>query len=479
MNFNKLLYKFKRRLIGENILKAILSGVFLSSIAVSLISFVYHMMSIDAPGWMLHIACPTAFSYGFVFSFIRNYPTNKKTAARIDETGLQERISTMLEFRSQNQVIHQIQRADALHHLNQTKTSGLKFMPLGKELLLCLIALLAAVIITHIPYDIWKTELADTGITEDQLKIIEDLIAELKEESSKLSVAPETKDTLSRMIAQLEKDLKNSESDLELVAHIEDARQHTKDTLQHYLSLYQIGEALQRYQLTFALGEGISFCDGNAVSAALVDIQVLLLEDNTLITTLSETINAALVDSGVSSEDRLFQALNQFAMDLLNVLTTDNADDIYPALSWTIDTAEEAILAILGNQSDIQSKMNLMDDILAKAKDRLLGINPDLPEYQPPEIDMPESSGGEPTEGENPEGQPNGEMPEDGEGDGPGEGGDTPGMIESIYDPVSGNVSYGEVFAVYYAEYLKALEAGEVPPDLQKIIDQYFSTLDQ
>ena len=70
-------------------------------------------------------------------------------------------------------------------------------------------------------------------------------------------------------------------------------------------------------------------------------------------------------------------------------------------------------------------------------------------------------------------------MPEDGEGDIPGEGSDTPGMIESIYDPVSGNVSYGEVFAVYYAEYLKALEAGDVPPELQKIIDQYFSTLDQ
>ena len=50
-------------------------------------------------------------------------------------------------------------------------------------------------------------------------------------------------------------------------------------------------------------------------------------------------------------------------------------------------------------------------------------------------------------------------------------------MTEGIYDPVSGSVSYGEVFAAYYAEYLAALEAGEVPEDLQEIIDQYFSSL--
>jgi len=476
MNFNKLLHKFKRRLIGETLLNALLSGVFLSAVAVFFISLIYHILATNAPGWMLRVACPVAFSYGSIFSFIQHYPTNKKTATRIDETGLQERISTMLEFHAQNEDIYQLQRTDALHHLNQTKPSRLKFLPFGKELLCCLIALLAAIIITHIPYDIWKTDMAATGITEDQLQIIDDLIAQLKEESAKLSVEPETKDTLSRMISQLEKNLKESESDLELVAHIEDARQQTKDTLQPYLSLYQIGEALQRYELTFSLGEGISFCDGHAVSAALTDYLIHLSEDIPLITTLSDTINAALLDSGVPSEDRLFRALNQFAVNLLAAL---NSDDIYSALSHAVDTAEEDILAILGNQAGIESKKNLLDDILAKAKDRLLGINPDLPEYQPPEIDMPESSGGEPPEGENQEGQPEGEMPEDGEGDIPGEGSDTPGMIESIYDPVSGNVSYGEVFAVYYAEYLKALEAGNVPPELQKIIDQYFSTLDQ
>lgn len=64
----------------------------------------------------------------------------------------------------------------------------------------------------------------------------------------------------------------------------------------------------------------------------------------------------------------------------------------------------------------------------------------------------------------------NGERPPEG----PGEGNT---MTEGIYDPVLGNVPYGKVFAAYYAKYLKALEEGTVPKDLQDIMDKYFSSL--
>ena len=82
-------------------------------------------------------------------------------------------------------------------------------------------------------------------------------------------------------------------------------------------------------------------------------------------------------------------------------------------------------------------------------------------------------------EGERPEGEmPEGEMPEGMEGEMPGDGeGEGSTMTEGIYDPVSGSVTYGEVFAAYYAQYLEALETGEVPEDLQEIMDQYFSAL--
>ncbi|MBP1576205.1 MAG: hypothetical protein J6A68_01605, partial [Oscillospiraceae bacterium] len=50
-------------------------------------------------------------------------------------------------------------------------------------------------------------------------------------------------------------------------------------------------------------------------------------------------------------------------------------------------------------------------------------------------------------------------------------------LTETVYDPDSGNVPYGEVFIFYYTEYLTALENGEVPEELQQIIDGYFAAL--
>ena len=185
----------------------------------------------------------------------------------------------------------------------------------------------------------------------------------------------------------------------------------------------------------------------------------------------------ALIASGVSSENQLFRALNDFAVALL---TVPDAENIYRTLSDVATTAEEAILAALADQVATEFGQNLLDSILSDAKDRILGINPDLPEYAPPNIDMPESSESETPEGEIPEGgMPDGDASEDGQGDGQGDSGDEQYMMESIYDPVSGNISYREVFALYYAEYLKTLKAGTVPPDWQEIIDRYFSTLDQ
>lgn len=478
MNIDKLFRNFKARLLWEALLRAFLVSFSLLAASVFTISLIYHILTTTAPIKVFLIVCPITFLIGFAFTLAGNYPTQKKIANRIDETGLQERISTMLAYRREESDILRLQRNDALSHLNRTQPSRLHFRPLGKTILICLICILCAVIITRIPYDIWKINVTDTGTTEEQLQIIENMLARLREESKDAAIPDSSEEELRNIINQLEAGLKDSSTDLELVAQIETARQQIKNALDKLLTQYAIGEALQQFELTAPLGEAISAGDGNAVSTALLDLKVLLAEDNELIEPFSQNINEALISSGVSSADQLFEALNDFAVNLLKIPDSEN---IYSALSDVITAAEEAIINALADRVATEFKQNLLDSILVDAKDRILGINPDLPEYAPPEIDMPESSGNQPPEGENPEGQPEGEMPDgempDGEGD--GEGGDEQRMIESIYDPVSGHVSYGEVFAVYYAEYLKALEAGKVPPDLQEIIQRYFSTLDQ
>ena len=51
-------------------------------------------------------------------------------------------------------------------------------------------------------------------------------------------------------------------------------------------------------------------------------------------------------------------------------------------------------------------------------------------------------------------------------------------MTEGFYDPVLGYVTFGEVYATYYAEYLQALRDGKVPEELQEKMDKYFSGLE-
>ena len=70
----------------------------------------------------------------------------------------------------------------------------------------------------------------------------------------------------------------------------------------------------------------------------------------------------------------------------------------------------------------------------------------------------------------------------EGESTGSGSGGDADDkdtMTEEFFDPYSGDVSYGEVFAAYYAKYLAAKEAGTVDEALQQIADRYFTALEK
>ncbi|MBQ8399631.1 MAG: hypothetical protein IJX08_06650, partial [Clostridia bacterium] len=93
--------------------------------------------------------------------------------------------------------------------------------------------------------------------------------------------------------------------------------------------------------------------------------------------------------------------------------------------------------------------------------------------------------GGDPAPGpgNGPRPGPDGEGGEGGEGDSDGDGQQQGGdgkedeRLEVFYDPISGEVSYGKVFDAYYAEYLKALKTGEVPKELQEIMDRYFEAL--
>ena len=117
--------------------------------------------------------------------------------------------------------------------------------------------------------------------------------------------------------------------------------------------------------------------------------------------------------------------------------------------------------------------MEQMQNALQNALDQLLGNQSQRPTGEPttPEGEEDQEP---PTDGQTPEG-----MPPSGTGGNPADPsqGTQIAMTEGFFDPISGSVSYGEVFATYYAQYLEALEKGNVPQYLQEIMDKYYSSL--
>ena len=481
MKLNKLFRSFKRKMIGENILKAFLLGITLAACGVFLTSFVFHILILETPILLTAIIGCSIFILSFLTAFFIRYPTRKCVAARVDAMGLKERASTMLEFQNVNTEIAQLQRTDAIAHIKNASPKQMALQIRKTEYLLCVVSICLAFTMLVLPFNVFAFGGPSVPNNDEQQEAVKELIAQLREEVKEAELEEQLKESLNQIIDELEEDLQNAESELDQAAEIQQAIKEMQELMEKALTKYKIGEALQKYELTRTLGEAISGGNAEKVSAALDNLETSLIEDTSLVAQLSEKISAALRDSGVAEDDSLYTALAEFSDTLILLDITNEA--FADSLSTVFNDAEAAILAALEKQAAIKEQLGQLEETMKDAKDDVLGNEKEeKPEAEP--TGEGEKPDGEQPEGEKPEGEkPEGERPEDkpadsqgGEVQAEGEGsGNT--MTEGIYDPISGSVTYGEVFAAYYAQYLEALEAGEVPEELQEIIDQYFSAL--
>lgn len=520
MNIKNLLRSFKTKLLLECFLHASVISLMLGAISIFIISLVYHILLQETPLDLVAIIGGGVFALSFLTLFILRYPTAKRVAARVDAMGLQERASTMLEYQNENTPMAQLQRSDAVEHIRKTSPHQMPLVSSSAHWILCLACICLALGMLVMPVNAFSSEEMSTVEQQEQQQFIKDLIDQLREEVKQAELEEQLQEELEQLIDQLEQDLQSAETELDQAGQIQEAIRDMEQLLEESLTKNQIGEALQKYELTRPLGEAVSDGDAEKVSSAMNDLESALVENTDLVRELSDTVAAALADSEVAEDDALYMAFNDFSYTLLLLDTT--AEDFPENLSAFFDDAEAAILAALEQQNAIDQLMGEMEDTMEEAKDEVLGIEPEETTAptegesseggeegsegtEPTEgegsegTEGEESEGGEegsegaegqePTEGEGSEGAEGegsegaegteGEGSEGGEGSGTGEGegmGST--MTEEIYDPISGNVTYGDVFAAYYAKYLEALEAGEVPEDLQEIMDQYFGALD-
>ena len=503
MQPKQLLRGFRNKLLLECLLKAGLNALMVSAAGVFVTSLVCHIQLRETPPALTTQIGGGLFALVFLAAFLLRYPTWKRVAARVDALGLKERASTMLEYWDWDTPLLQLQRDDAAAHIRSTEPRKLALQVGRGQWIMCALAVCLAAVMLVLPVNAFAMGEEDALQETEPNQAIAELIEQLREEVKTAELEEDMKEELDRIIDQLEEELQDSESELEQATQIQQAMEEMQELMESALTKNQIGEALQKRQSTRSLGEAISDNDAERVTAALEALKQALAEAPENIQALAEDIASALEESGVENTDELFAALEKLKEALEN--QDPASEELEQELEETFETAREEILEALEQQAAIEEQLGQMEETMEEAKDEVLGIEPE--EEEASEGGEEESEGGEePTEGgeeaseggeeaseggeeaseggentEDSEGGENTEGSEGGEGMSGSEGGEGEGstMTEGIYDPISGSVTYGEVFAAYYAQYLEALESGEVPEELQEIMDQYFSALGQ
>ena len=565
-------------MIIEGILKTAMFSIMIGALSVFIVSFIYHIRIKEPSSLLLIVTFMVMFVASFLPTFLAKYfPTKKKIAKRIDEIGLQERISTMYEYRYGEEEIYRLQRQDALVHLKGIPSKQIIKPIQIRDWLGTLICLLMMLLILFLPYNVFAIKAPENpseAVDKEKEEKIRELIEKLREEIDNSDTDNSVQEELEEIVEQLEEELKDSaekdkggnsdkkenadgnnkgnsdenqyedQDGLNQAAAMDKAEDGMQDKIEDAISKDEIGEALQNNELTREFGEAISKGDIEAAKEALNNLKDKLNADNSLVEQLAQAVSDALEQSGIEPQDGLYMALEQFSEDLKNTSSWIGAiEDIEKLLDDDIEAAQSSIAMELEKQSMLEALLDALEGILEAAKDEALGN--ERPEGQEPGDEQGEdqensgeqpgeeqgSSGNQPGEEQGSSGsQPGEEQGNSGNqpgeeqgssGNQPGEeqgsSGNQPGeeqgnggqsgeqsggsdgngnsqgnmpgegdegfsnghqMNEGIYDPISGDVPYGDVYAVYFAKYLEALKAGEVPEELREIIEAYFSELD-
>jgi hypothetical protein len=344
-----------------------------------------------------------------------------------------------------------------------------------------MLCLALAVTIAALPYDLFAPKEDTAAIAqEEQIRaMVDDLRQQVRD--AQLTAAAEAE--LQALLDQLEKDLLATDNELERAALIQQAQQNIEETLFFSISRYAIGRALQNYTLTEGLGKQISGDQPTFISEPMDQLYEDITGPTKQINRLSNNLANALEESGIDPYDSLYIAFQNFSIGISDMLNYTEGPDFTPAwtyedLRFLFDVAEENILAALEEQAHTEGEMENLSTSLNATLDSLLEQSAGevmTTEKQPQQGGANnQSSSQNPSGGSdgNPSGTPVGGMFDSGESN----SGPTM-MLEGIYDPVSGDVTYGEVFAAYYAQYLEALDAGEIPDELRPYFERYFSSL--
>lgn len=495
-NFEKFIKKMKRELW----IKSLLCGLSLALLVESLLIFLAKRIPFSLH-WMIAISFYLFSSAGLTYLFKKKvFKLNeKKLANRLDQDiSSQERVKTMVEFKEQDSPMIRLQREDTNALLEKVDAKQFKIRFSFSNFILGILSFIAFVAVLLVPSkkiipiaepsssesasesdsssneSSSKNEETSNGGSEestgqgngdDNSDSLQDAFDDMKQEvNNNEGLDQEGKDDINNDLDNLEDQLNDSQDNAG--EQIDQSKEDINNKLDENITKDEIGEALQNQDTTQEIGENVQNGDTEGTSNSLDDLRDSLKdltgEDlKNALEDIASDIDQALTESGVDANDPLYQAFDNLSNNLKENASNAIDEDIQNQIDQSFEQAKDEINEALKDQNAIEDLKESLNQKLDDLKDQL------------------GNSGGEPSDTPS--------DPEDPNGSGQGGGGDGAdsgsGEIkyasdDLIYDPNTGNyVKYGDVMSYYYSLVLQGISEGDLPSDLESLINEYFSSL--
>lgn len=510
LEMKKVLAPFRRRLRLEAWGHAAAYGCAVGLAAVSVWLTVLHVLgrkpqAVGCIGLFASVALLT----GILLYALCYRPTVKRTAARMDAIGLQERVRTMVALREDDALLSRLQREDAREAIARTDVHRLTLRWPVKALVICLAAALLTAGLAVMPFEHPAQTVAEAEETEEA-RLIRQMIDDLRARIESANISEEERARLLAELEAAEQALAKGDADIETLAEMTRASGEIVEELNQMEMFRNWAYTLLQYEELAVLGQAILDKDveGASMAVAAMRADVYASETSSImldkLTRLMLDIQEALETSPPDdSEAYLGYAFSNFADEIQTAAAFlyTNMDPVqYIELAFY---RFDSRLRMYLSGEDIIELVEEGEDagetkyIAQKAQEAGEGDGASKGRTEGEET-------GEGTEGESVE-LLYSDVAEGRRGTGSGTrdkqyhaearsvyepGRDVsvdpdyvPGRVNpdgtvqrkaASYVQQSGMVPYTEVYGIYYAQLLKQLEQGEIPEWLLEEVEAYF-----
>ena len=455
--------KFKRKLQLGAVLRSVVFGLSLGTLTLAAFWLTAKLTANDPDFITFALYSCVAALAGAVILLLLLLPTGRRIARRVDKhLALGEKTQTMLAFRKDQSPMATLQREDTDRILRETPKRRVKGVCTWLFILIPVIAALtltgAALVPAKQPPEPPPVVENNFAITPWQTQALKDLIEKVKtsdmEEEPKEATVKQLESLLIKL-GSIKKEPAMKEAVISCIEAIHKAvsEHNTYDTLAQAMftspsdMVQDLGGAINSLK-ALLVGEWM-----NGAKTAIIAGEITTAE-------LAAGITQSLTLSGIAPENEVSVALLAFTVELAAL--TDTSDE---ALASVFASAEETLNAALFIQATNEEVEN--DTIYT-----LLSI------FGMKASEVPEHIFNNPDD-------PRGEDEYDDQDDldhinsgGLGPGTVIYGSNDTIYDPNSESyVTYGEVINAYYARITELLVDGNLPPELEDALNDYFAIL--